>query len=69
MNDSIINTDVRFYIVGNRAFLGSGSHITDCILRNDLNLTEVINLHSVLLQKTHRIDIEFFGKMKISKIK
>lgn len=35
MNDSIINTDVRFSIVGNRAFLGSGSHITDCILRND----------------------------------
>jgi putative transposase len=38
-------------------------------LRYNLNLTEVINLHSVLLQKTHRIDIEFFGKMKISKIK
>ena len=34
MNDSIINTDVRFSIVGNHSFLGSGSHITDCILRN-----------------------------------
>ena len=34
MNDSIINADVRFSIVGNRSFLGGGSHITDCILRN-----------------------------------
>ena len=34
-----------------------------------LNLTEVINSHNVFLRKTHRIGIEFFGKMKISKIK
>jgi hypothetical protein len=34
-----------------------------------LNLTESINLHSVFLRKTHCIGIEFFGKMKISKIK
>jgi len=32
-------------------------------------LTEFINLHSVFLQKTHRIGIEYLGKMKISKIK
>jgi len=31
-------------------------------------LTEFINLPSVFLQKAHRIGIEFFGKMKISKI-
>ena len=35
----------------------------------NLNLTEFINLHSVFLEKTHRIGIEIFGKMKISKIK
>lgn len=35
MNDSIINTDVRFSIVGNHSFLGGGSHITNLILRND----------------------------------
>jgi UDP-N-acetylglucosamine diphosphorylase / glucose-1-phosphate thymidylyltransferase / UDP-N-acetylgalactosamine diphosphorylase / glucosamine-1-phosphate N-acetyltransferase / galactosamine-1-phosphate N-acetyltransferase len=34
MNDSIINTDIRFSIVGNNSFLGAGSVITDCILRN-----------------------------------
>jgi len=34
MNDSIINTDIRFSIVGNHSFLGGGSHITDLILRN-----------------------------------
>jgi NDP-sugar pyrophosphorylase family protein len=34
MNDSIINADVRFSIVGNHSFLGGGSHITDVILRN-----------------------------------
>lgn len=34
MNDSIINTDIRFSIVGNNSFLGAGSHITDCILRD-----------------------------------
>jgi len=38
-------------------------------LSYSLNLTESINLHSVFLRKTHRIGIEFFGKMKISKIK
>jgi len=35
MNDSIINTDIRFSIVGNNSFLGAGSIITDLILRND----------------------------------
>ena len=39
------------------------------LLPLNLNLTEFINLHSVFLQKTHRIGIEYFGKMKISKIK
>ena len=34
MSDSIINTDLRFSIVGSNSFLGAGSHITDCILRN-----------------------------------
>lgn len=34
MNDSIINTDIRFSIVGNNSFLGAGSIITDLILRN-----------------------------------
>ena len=34
----------------------------------NLNLTEFINLHSILLRKTHCIGIEFFGKTKISKI-
>jgi NDP-sugar pyrophosphorylase family protein len=34
MDDSIINADIRFSIVGNHSFLGGGSHITDCILRN-----------------------------------
>jgi acetyltransferase-like isoleucine patch superfamily enzyme len=34
MSDSIINTDIRYSIVGNHSFLGGGSHITDCILRN-----------------------------------
>jgi UDP-N-acetylglucosamine diphosphorylase / glucose-1-phosphate thymidylyltransferase / UDP-N-acetylgalactosamine diphosphorylase / glucosamine-1-phosphate N-acetyltransferase / galactosamine-1-phosphate N-acetyltransferase len=34
MSDSIINTDIRFSIVGSHSFLGAGSHITDCILRN-----------------------------------
>lgn len=34
MSDSIVNTDLRFSIVGNNSFLGAGSHITDCILRN-----------------------------------
>ena len=34
MNDSIINTNIRFSIVGNNSFLGSGSIITDLILRN-----------------------------------
>jgi acetyltransferase-like isoleucine patch superfamily enzyme len=34
MNDSIINSDIRFSIVGSHSFLGAGSHITDCILRN-----------------------------------
>ncbi|MGB9928542.1 MAG: DapH/DapD/GlmU-related protein [Methanosarcina sp.] len=34
MNDSIINTDIRFSIVGSNSFLGTGTHITDCILRN-----------------------------------
>jgi acetyltransferase-like isoleucine patch superfamily enzyme len=34
MNDSIINTDLRFSIVGNNSFLGAGSIITDMILRN-----------------------------------
>jgi len=34
MNDSVINTDIRYSIVGNHSFLGGGSHITDCILRN-----------------------------------
>lgn len=34
MSDSIINTDLRYSIVGNHSFLGGGSHITDCILRN-----------------------------------
>lgn len=32
-------------------------------------MTDIINLHSVFLRKTHCIGIEFFGKMKISKIK
>lgn len=34
VSDSIINTDIRFLIVGSHSFLGAGSHITDCILRN-----------------------------------
>ncbi len=34
MSDSIINTDIRFSIVGSHSFLGGGSHITDFILRN-----------------------------------
>jgi len=34
MNDSIINTDIRYSIVGNNSFLGAGSIITDLILRN-----------------------------------
>jgi acetyltransferase-like isoleucine patch superfamily enzyme len=34
MNDSIINTDIRFSIVGNNSFLGAGSIITDLILKN-----------------------------------
>lgn len=34
MNDSIINTDIRFSIVGNSSFLGAGSIITDLILRS-----------------------------------
>jgi carbonic anhydrase/acetyltransferase-like protein (isoleucine patch superfamily) len=34
MSDSIVNTDLRFSIVGSNSFLGAGSHITDCILRN-----------------------------------
>ena len=34
MSDSIINTDIRYSIVGSHSFLGAGSHITDCILRN-----------------------------------
>jgi NDP-sugar pyrophosphorylase family protein len=34
MNDSVINADVRFTIVGNHSFLGGGAHITDCIMRN-----------------------------------
>jgi acetyltransferase-like isoleucine patch superfamily enzyme len=34
MNDSIINTDIRFSIIGNNSFLGAGSIITDLILRN-----------------------------------
>jgi len=33
------------------------------------NLTDFINWHSIFLRKTHCIDIDFFGKMKISKIK
>jgi len=33
----------------------------------NLNLTEVINLRSVFLRKTHGIGTEFFRKMKISK--
>jgi acetyltransferase-like isoleucine patch superfamily enzyme len=32
MNDSIINTDVRFSIVGNHSFLASGSHFSDRLL-------------------------------------
>lgn len=34
MNDSVINTDIRFSIIGNNSFLGAGSIITDLILRN-----------------------------------
>jgi acetyltransferase-like isoleucine patch superfamily enzyme len=34
MNNSIINTDIRFSIVGSNSFLGAGSHITDCVLKN-----------------------------------
>jgi NDP-sugar pyrophosphorylase family protein len=34
MSDSIINTDIRYSIVGSHSFLGAGSLITDCILRN-----------------------------------
>jgi UDP-N-acetylglucosamine diphosphorylase / glucose-1-phosphate thymidylyltransferase / UDP-N-acetylgalactosamine diphosphorylase / glucosamine-1-phosphate N-acetyltransferase / galactosamine-1-phosphate N-acetyltransferase len=34
MSDSIINTDIRYSIVGSHSFLGAGSHITDCILKN-----------------------------------
>jgi NDP-sugar pyrophosphorylase family protein len=34
MNNSIINTDIRFSIVENNSFLGAGSIITDLILRN-----------------------------------
>lgn len=34
MDDSVINTDIRYSIVGNHSFLGAGSHITDCILKN-----------------------------------
>lgn len=34
MNDSVINADIRFSIIGNNSFLGAGSIITDLILRN-----------------------------------
>ena len=34
MNDSIINTDIRFSIVGSYSFLGAGSIVTDCVLKN-----------------------------------
>lgn len=34
MSDSIINTDIRYSIVGSNSFLGAGSQITDCILKN-----------------------------------
>ena len=34
MKDSVINTNIRFSIVGSHSFLGGGSHITDCILKN-----------------------------------
>jgi hypothetical protein len=36
---------------------------------NNLNLTEVINLHRAIIRKTHHIGIESYRNMKISKIK
>lgn len=50
MNDSIINTDIRFSIVGNNSFLGAGSIITDLILRNDeSDLKENLKMVRVLV--------------------
>ena len=47
MNNSVINTDIRYSIVGNHSFLGAGSLITDCILKNADEGDPKINLHMV----------------------
>lgn len=47
MSNSIINADIRFSIVGNHSFLGAGSHITDCILRNDEESEQKMNSQMV----------------------
>jgi acetyltransferase-like isoleucine patch superfamily enzyme len=53
MNDSIINTDIRFSIVGSNSFLGAGSIITDLILGNagESGLKENLTMVKVLVGK------------------